>query len=161
MRPVRVLRAALLGGLLASASLWAMAPAVAAYGRADHPLAQIEFSANCNNPGFGLCQQVGLGGIWFWVEIDAANTGDIAGAGCGHIRGVGGEAGSIRGDINWWWSAGPQGIPAVFFAFDKNGYYNFVLAGPDGPETFSFPVTQGHYSAHPAPGVAIELTVAP
>jgi hypothetical protein len=162
MRPVPFLRAALVAGSLAAAAALATAPMVAAYGHADQPLRQIEFSANCNNPDFGLCQQVGLGGIWFWVEIDAnGQTGDIAGAGCGHIRGVGGGAGSIRGEINWTWTPYPQGNPAVFFAPDPGGYYNFVLQGPEGPETFSFPATLGHYSAHPAAGVAIEVQVAP
>ncbi|HEY3336588.1 MAG TPA: hypothetical protein VGK16_15250 [Candidatus Limnocylindrales bacterium] len=162
MRPVRILRTLLIGGLLAANSLLASAPGVAAYGKAAQPLAQIEFSANCNNPGFGLCQEVGLGGIWFWVEIDGRNQrGDIAGAGCGHVRGDGGGGGSIRGEISWWWSASPQGLPAVVFAPDPDGYYNFALPGPGGPEYFSFPVTVGHHSAHPAAGVAIEVQVAP
>jgi hypothetical protein len=158
---MRLVRVVALGAALAVAALGVTTGSVLAYGKADAPLAQIEFSANCNNPDFGLCQQVGLGGIWFWVEIDANQTGDIAGAGCGHVRGVGGGAGSIRGDINWTWSQFPQGIPGAFFAPDPNGYYNFVLPGPGGPETFSFPVTVGHYGARPVPGVSIQVQVAP
>ncbi len=29
-----------------------------AYGSADQPIAQVEISANCNNPDFLLCQEV-------------------------------------------------------------------------------------------------------
>ena len=160
MRPLRTLLAA---GLLGFALIGATAGGALAYGRADGPLAQIEFSANCNNPDFELCQQVGLGGIWLWIEIDSAQgqTADIAGAGCGHIKGVGGGADSIRGEIDWEWTATPQGLPGGFLPPDPAGYYTIVLQGPDGPEPFSFPVTVGHYSLHPAPGVAIELQVAP
>src|SRR6266487_2846546 len=43
-----------------------------AYGRADHPIAQVEISGNCNNPSFDLCQHVGLGGVWAWAELDTA-----------------------------------------------------------------------------------------
>ena len=158
---MRIVRLAVIGGLLAVAMVGTTG-GVAAYGRADHPLAQIEFSANCNDPSFALCQQVGgTGGIWFWVEIDAAQTGDIAGAGCGHVRGGGGGAGSIRGDITWSWSATPTGLPGAFLPPDPNGYYNFTLQGPNGPEPYSFPVTVGHYSIHPVPAVAIEVQVAP
>ncbi len=158
---MRIVRLVLLAGLLAIASLGLTTTGVAAYGHADGPLAQIEFSANCNNPGFLLCQQVGLGGIWLWIEIDS-DTGvlhdggdaDVAGAGCGHAPGVGGSAESIRGEFEWTWSQFPQGFPGAFLALDPNGYYNVAFG-------FSFPVTVGHYSLHPAPGVAIELTVAP
>lgn len=161
MRPLRTL---LTAGLLGFALIGATTGGALAYGKADQPLAQIEFSANCNNPDYGLCQEVGLGGIWFWVEIDSAGgqTADIAGAGCGHIRGVGGEAGSIRGEIDWWHSDIPEGLPGVFFAPDPQGYYNIALPGPTGAlETFSFPVTVGHYSFRPVPGAVIQVQVAP
>jgi hypothetical protein len=159
MRPLRTLFAA---GLLGFALIGATAGGALAYGKADQPLAQIELSANCNNATFGLCQGQ-TGGVWLWIEIDSANgqTADIAGAGCGHIKGVGGGADSIRGEIDWTYSDTAQGLPGIFFAPDPVGYYNIVLQGPNGPETFSFPVTVGHYSTHPAPGVAIELQVAP
>ena len=159
---MRRFRVVFLGLALAAAALGAGASGVAAYGKADSPLAQIMFSANCNDPSFALCQQTGgTGGIWFWVEIDAGQTGDIAGAGCGHVRGSGGGAGSIRGDITWFWSATPTGLPGAFLPPDPNGYYNFVLQGPGGPEPFSFPVTVGHYSLHPVPAVAINVQIAP
>jgi hypothetical protein len=160
MRPVRIMRTLLLSGLVAAGSLWAMAPAAAAYGRADHPLAQIEFSANCNNPSIFLCfpppAGFGLGGIWLWIEIDANQTGDVAGAGCGHVRGVGGGAGPIKGDVSWWPSATPQGLA---FNVDPNGHYYNVLL-PDGT-LVSFPQTQGHYQFTLGPGTTVQTTIAP
>jgi hypothetical protein len=155
----KLFRLTVLTAVLAIATLGLSVPNASAYGHADQPLAQIEFSANCNNPDFPLCfappAGFGLGGIWLWIEIDATGDGDVAGAGCGHIRGVGGGAGPITGEVTWWYSATPAG-EAIFT--DPNGsYYNVDLGG----EVLSFPVTQGHYSAHPAPGVAIELQVAP
>src|SRR5215831_115288 len=101
-----MLRLVLSASLLAIAALGATTGGVAAYGHADHPLAQIELSGNCNNPDVPLCAPpeaggIGLGGIWLWIEIDGNGSGDVAGAGCGHIRGVGGGADSIRGDITW------------------------------------------------------------
>ena len=145
---------------LVIASLIAGSNAALAYGAADRPLAQLEFSGNCNNPSFPLCFQppsgFGLGGIWLWVEVDANHTGDVAGAGCGHIRGVGGGASSIRGDVTWTLSTVPLGFPV---GVDPHSlYYNVRL--PDG-ETISWPHTVGHYSLHPAPGVALEATTAP
>ena len=158
---MRRFRIIFLGAALAVATLGASSSGVAAYGAADHPLAQIEFSANCNNPSFPLCAPppagFGLGGIWVWIEIDANNTGDIAGAGCGHVRGGGGGAGSIRGDITWTASTGPQGIA---FAVDPHNLYYNVNLGDGGPP-ISFPQTVGHYSFRPAPGVSIQTQVAP
>ena len=66
---------------MTAASLGVAAPGVAAYGAADQPLAQIEFSGNCNNPDVEFCHKVGLGGIWLWIEIDG-------GAGCLASRGL-------------------------------------------------------------------------
>ena len=160
MRLIPALRATLLAAGLAAASLAAGAPSVAAYGAADHPLAQIEFSANCNNPTFFLCQPFpqgfGLGGVWVWIEIDANATGDIAGAGCGHIRGVGGGAGSIRGEITW--SSATSTAGTMNFALDPHSQY-YVVNWGDGP--VSFPKTVGHYSWHPVPGVAVSTQIAP
>lgn len=132
-----------------------------AYGKADHPLAQIELSANCNNPDYPLCAPppagVGLGGLWLWIEIDAGGSGDVAGAGCGHIRGVGGGAESIRGDITWVRVTLPPGV-FPYWTDPTNTYYLVALAGGGA---FPFPVTVGHYSFMPTPAVAIQLQVAP
>ena len=158
MRAARAVRLLIPSTLLVVAGFGASTTSAAAYGNADQPLAQIEFSGNCNNPGYPLCQLVGLGGVWFWIEIDSGGGGDIAGAGCGHIRGVGGGAGPIVGDITWTRSAG---VPAGAFAFgvDPTNTYYVVPLGPQ--EVLAFPVTVGHYSFIPAPGVAVETQVAP
>ena len=165
---MKIARTALLAGLLAATRLGFMAGGVTAYGHADGPIAQIEFSGNCNNPEFFLCATppagFGLGGIWLWIEIDGgagATSGeaDIAGSGCGHVPGGGGGAFSIRGEFEWWWSATPEGADVTFGTYSgADGYYNVAL-GPS--DVFSFPVTIGHYSFHPAPAVAVELQVAP
>ena len=164
IRPLRLLLAA---GLLAAASLGAAAPGVAAYGKADGPLAQIELSANCNNPDFPLCfpapDGFGLGGVWLWIEIDGgagalSGEADIAGSVCGHVRGEGGGATSIRGEFDWWLSS-PNPSGDLLFLDPNDTYYNVDLGAFGG--VASFPATQGHYSLHPAPGVAIELQVAP
>ena len=162
MRPLRLFRIALVGSALVLAALGPGASSAAAYGRADQPLAQIEFSANCNNPSFFLCAPppdgFGLGGIWLWIEIDSGGTGDVAGAGCGHVQGgPRGGAGSIRGDITWTASTGPLGVA---FAVDPNNLYYNVDLGDGGPP-ISFPQTVGHYSFAPAPAVTIQTQVAP
>ncbi len=135
-----------------------------AYGKADHPLAQLTLSANCDNPSFPLCSPttgVGLGGIWAWVEVDAGGTGDMTGAGCGHSgAGGGGSGGGPLGpaEITWEQVSGSE-IPPGFFQLgtDKNDQYYIV--NELGP--FAFPVTNGHYSTRLAPGVQIQATVAP
>jgi len=157
-KPLRLILAA---ALLALGALGATSSGVAAYGKADHPLAQIELSANCNDPTFGLCQQVGLGGIWFWIEIDAGGTGDIAGAGCGHDRAGTGGAFPFRGEISWTSGSiadvlGAGGFP---FGVDPNNTYYIISVIPG--EVFAFPKTVGHYSQHPVPAVTIQLQVAP
>lgn len=156
---MRVIRIVLLAGLLAAASVGFTTGGVAAYGSADQPIAQLEFSGNCNDASFALCEQVGLGGIWLWIEIDANYMADVAGSHCNHLPGFGGGANSIRVDgIPWWWSATPQGSPAVLDPnLDPNGYYNLSI----GPETFSFEVSIGHYSSHPVPAVTAQWETAP
>lgn len=140
-----------------------------AYGNADQPLAQIEFSGNCNNPDFPFCAQppdgVGTGGIWFWIEIDANGTGDIAGAECFHtVGGVGGPWGagaqSVRGDISWEYSDGAN-LPADILLFGQDPGDQYYVVTLDSGDVFAFPVTQGHYSVAPVPGVSIQTTIAP
>jgi hypothetical protein len=155
------LRVLVAAGALVMAAAGTTTGGAVAYGAAEHPLAQIEFSANCNNPSFPLCAPppngFGLGGIWVWIEIDAGGTGDIAGAGCGHDRAGHGGAGSIRGEITWWGSVGAQGVA---FAVDPHNLYYNVSLGDGGPP-ISFPQTVGHYSFMPAPGVAVQTQIAP
>jgi hypothetical protein len=158
---MKIVRIALIAGLLAAASMGFSASGMAAYGNADQPIAQIELSLNCNNPDFPGCQPppvgLGLGGTWLWIEIDENGTADVAGAVCGHVRGEGGGAFPIRGEFEWWFSPTPVG--GLLFT-DPNGYY-VVDFGPVLGSAVSLPVTRGHYSAHPLPGVAIELQIAP
>ena len=159
---MRRIRIALMAGMMAVAGMGIGTGGVAAYGHADQPLAQIELSLNCNNPDFPGCQPppvgFGLGGVWLWIEIDATGTADVAGAVCGHVRGGGGGgASSIRGEFDW--SSSPTPVGGVLF-LDPNGYY-VVDFGPVLGGALSLPVTRGHYSSHPLPGVAIELQVAP
>jgi hypothetical protein len=158
---MRIIRVALIAGLMAVASMGFGASGVAAYGHAEQPLAQIELSLNCNNPDFPGCQPppvgFGMGGVWLWIEIDANGTADVAGSVCGHDRHGNGGAASIRGEFEWSFSSTPVG--GVLF-LDPNGYY-VVDFGPVLGSTLSLPVTRGHYSSHPLPGVAIELQVAP
>jgi hypothetical protein len=157
----RKLRLILAAGLLALGALGATGGGVAAYGKADQPLAQLELSANCNDPTFGLCQQVGLGGIWFWIEIDANGTGDIAGAGCGHDRAGSGGASPIRGEITWTSGSAADvlGAGGFLFGVDPSNSYYIIQFAPG--EVFGFPKTVGHYSFHPVPAVTIQLQVAP
>ena len=142
-----------------------------AYGRAESPLAQIEFSGNCNNPGFPFCAPppagVGTGGIWFWIEVDAGGGGDIAGAGCGHTFGSHGPgsagAGSLKGEITWTYSTRANGVTAGAQAFpgmEDPGDRYYLVTLPAG-EKFLFPTTVGHYSFRPVSGVALQLQVAP
>ena len=165
---MKIIRVALIAGLLAAATMGFSASGAAAYGHADHPLAQIELSLNCNNPDFPGCQPppvgFGLGGVWLWIEIDDGDiagdglgSADVAGSVCGHVRGEGGGAFSVRGEFDWSFSPTPVG--GILFA-DPNGYY-VVDFGPVLGSALSLPVTQGHYSSHPLPGVAIEVQVAP
>ena len=157
---MRIVRLVLLVGLLAAASLGFTAGGVAAYGSADNPLAQIEYSENCNNRQ--LCGGGG-GGVWLWIEIDGgplSGTADVAGAGCAHFPGFGGGADAIRGEVTWSWSPTIVGFDAAFGSdpSDPNGYY--VVSFP-GFGSASFPVSVGHYQVNPAPGIAVALQVAP
>lgn len=148
-----------------------VAPASAfAYGRADQPVAQVEVSANCDNPSFPLCapfpQGVGTGGIWFWVELDANGSGGLTGSECNHtVGGVGGPggagAGSIKGMVFWTPTSledAPHG--AVFFGTTDPTDRYYAVTITNG-ETWLIPVTQAHYNVRLARGVQWQITVAP
>src|SRR6266516_74561 len=112
----RIFSTLVVTGMLAAFGIVGGAGSALAYGAPEQPLAQIELSANCNNLDYPLCQPrpvgFGLGGVWLWIEIDAAGSGDVAGAGCGVVRGVGGEAGSIKGEMTWFKEGlSPGGFP--------------------------------------------------
>ncbi len=143
-------RNAWLGGLLAMALIGAPGVAVASGNGAT---ARIEFAASCQNPTFPTCSPE-LFGIRYTVTLDAGGSGTIAGSYSKHQRGSSGAGGDpINGPISWWASTGPDGLAVG--VDPSNLYYNVDL----GNGALSFPQTQGHYSSHPAPGVAVETTV--
>lgn len=156
--------------LAAAGSLLSVTAAVApghalAYGAADQPVAQVELSANCDNPNFFLCNIVGTGGIWFWVELDASKNGDLSGAACGHtVGGAGGPGGAGASSINQtvtWSYASLQSLPpgAQFFGtFDPTNRY-YVISTQEG--LWVVPTTTGHYPTRLTNGVQIQITVAP
>ena len=158
-------------GMLVVASILAGAGAVLGYGKAAQPLAQIEFSGNCNNAGYPFCAAppagVGTGGIWLWIEIDSGGTGDVSGAACGHtIGGVGGRGGagasSMKGAITWTYSSLTAGQQAgAFFFGDVDAHDRYYLVTLQTGEKFLFPTTTGHSSFQPVPGVTLQLQVAP
>jgi hypothetical protein len=161
---VRKLRIMLVASALAVSVLGVGASGVFAYGRADQPLAQVELSANCTNRESPFCSQeaLGLGGIWFWVELDAGGSGDVAGAGCQHLAGVFGGAEPIRGEISWISFTGSVGdlettYPGVVAvgADPNDAYYVVPALG------FAFPMTTGHYTLTLDKGVFLQAQVAP
>jgi hypothetical protein len=159
-----------LASVLAAAGVAGSGSGALAYGSADQPLAQVEVSANCDNPSFPLCQPfpagVGTGGIWFWVELDANHTGDLSGAGCGHtVGGAGGPggagAGSIMGTATWQYTTLETAPPGAIFVgtFDPNDRY-YAVTITDG-STWLIPTSTGHYGQNLTNGVQIQITVAP
>ena len=166
MRPLRTLLAA---GLLGFALIGATAGGALAYGKADQPLAQIELSANCNNASFPLCAPspeggVGLGGLWVWTEIDSGWTADYTGAICNHdpIYFPRGAAGPFKGEATWSYTTLEAAPPDAFFfgTFDPSDSYYLVTYPTDG-SSWLYPTTPDHYAVKLAPGVFLQLTVAP
>lgn len=159
-------------------------------GGASNDVWQVEVSGNCNSPTSDWCidpttGQRSLGGFWGWVEFDAptgqpadarSGTGDGQFAGCGHSGAGGGGAGAghVGIDISAWHSApaGPDDPnydptkPTYVFYVDHN---TLTITGHGGQQTVdddpdfmgdAFPMTPGHYSMHPAPGVNFDVQVA-
>ncbi len=163
---MRLVRVILVSAALAFAAVGATSGAALAYGKADHPLAQVELSANCTNRNSPLCapDMFGLGGIWLWIEVDQGGMADVAGSGCGHVPGFGGGAQSIRGSFPWELF---HGTVADLLAAYANDHVLVVGADPGDdyyvfPEFgFAFPVTTGHYSLHLDKGVFLQSQVAP
>ena len=151
--------------------------APAAFGYGNTALYQATASLNCNNPAFPICapppRGFGLGGLWAWYEFDAGNTGDATVTFCGHFQGGGPSPGAQHINIeieNWGLGPALPGDPD--FPGGVNFYINAaditITGRQDGsppvtiPDAFfgdtSIPVIPGHYSFHPAPGVAGEVT---
>jgi hypothetical protein len=164
----RVLYAAVAALILGVSGLTGSTAAQAYGGGATHDMWQIGISGNCNNPSF--CGEE-LGGFWGWVEFDRFADGTITGdaqiTGCGHFLGGGGSFGAEHADVDITSAhLGPpqpedQGFPpgAQVFYIDSN----VVNGEPNVPDFLGdsgIPAEAGHYSFHPAAGVAFELQVA-
>ena len=151
------------------------APAQAYGGGADHDMWQVGVSFNCNNPDF--CGEE-LGGFWGWVEFDRWGDGSITGdaefAGCGHTVGGGGKGSAGAGHVELDITAahigpgGPDDPPGVNVFYVDSNVVTFTFGGQkqtvvDDPEFLGdsgIPADPGHYSFHPAAGVAGEVQVA-
>ncbi len=150
-------------------------------GGAGHDTWQVGLSFNCNNPASSFCQnpETGspeLGGFWGWVEFDRfANgtiTGDAQTTGCEHGIGGAGSFGAEHADVDITAAhIGPAGPDdpnpggQVFFidhnvvTFTGHGAPPPVTDDPDFLGDTGIPVEPGHYSFHPAPGVADTINV--
>jgi len=178
----RLVRYAALAGAIGAFAVIALlgAGSALAYGSADQPIAQVEISANCNNPDSPVCQQVGLGGVWAWAELDTAGGGtmDYTLAFCGHT-GTGGGPGSAGafghpGTGRWWTISdlgqAPQGASPFFDPSKYSGGPLYVLDFMDGSSSDDFmavvPAVYGHYSNPDDPalwpaGAQFQTQVAP
>ena len=145
-------------------------------GGAAHDTWQIGLSFNCANPSF--CGN-DLGGFWGWVEFDRAADGAITGdaqlAGCGHSVGGGGPGSAGAGHMDMDITAahigdaqpGDPNYPGGHVFYIDHNVVTFTGRGsgtvtddPDFLGDTGIPVEPGHYSDHPAPGVALVVQVA-
>jgi hypothetical protein len=137
--------------------------------RGAHDTWHASISHNCNNPSF--CGDEGLGGGWGSVEFDCFATGTITGSGqftgCGHFQ-AGGGGGAFHATIVVTAArivpAGPDDPnPGGRVFFVEHNVVNGVPDDPDFLGDTGIPVEPGHYSDHPAPGVAnmVQVTFTP
>lgn len=147
-----------------------------AYGSADQPLAQVEISGNCDNPSFELCQEVGVGGIWTWAELDTAGGNGTSGtmdytiSFCDHTyAGTGPHAAGAfghPGEGQWWTITSLDQAPAGAFPFfDPSQSYEAYYVLDFSADGFMavVPAGYGHYSSPgdwPA-GAQFQTQVAP
>jgi len=171
----------MLAALAAAAALAAgLASSAGAYGGgATHDTWQVGLSFNCNNPNYFMCLnpdtgQPELGGFWGWVEFDRFADGTITGdaqvTGCGHTTGGGGpgSAGAGHADVDITsahlgpaQSSDPNfGTPGAQVFYIDSNVVNGVPNDPEFLGDSGIPAEPGHYSFHPAPGVAGNLQVA-
>jgi hypothetical protein len=142
-----------------------------AYGHADQPIAQVEISGNCNNPAFGLCQEVGLGGVWAWAELDTAGGSTSGGSMdytltfCGHSGPGGGPGEGTWVKVNSLGAAFALGGEPFFDTSVSYSAYYVLDFFPGSPPADDFiaivPAAYGHYGMNPVPAVTIQTTVAP
>jgi hypothetical protein len=137
-------------------------------GGASHDMWQIGISGNCNNPSF--CGDE-LGGFWGWVEFDRFADGTITGdaqiTGCGHLPHGGGSFGAEHADVDITSAhLGPPqpddpnfGTPGAQVFYGDSNVVNGVPNDPGFLDDSGIPAEAGHYSFHPAPGVAFMIQV--
>jgi hypothetical protein len=159
----------LLAGLAAAAVLavGTASPAGAYGGGARHDMWQVGISGNCNNHDPSICEE--LGGFWGWVEFDRFADGTITGdaqlTGCGHFLG-GGGGGAFHADVDITsahiGASQPQdpNYPNGQVFYVDHNVVNGATDDPDFLGDSGIPVEPGHYSFHPAPGVADMIQVA-
>jgi hypothetical protein len=162
-------RSLLMVAALAAAAVLALgfaSPAGAYGGGAGHDMWQVGISGNCNNPSF--CGEE-LGGFWGWVEFDrfadGTITGDAQTAGCVHIL-RGGGGGAFHADIDITSAhigasqPGDPNFPSGHVFYVDSNVVNGVTNDPEFLGDTGIPAEPGHYSFHPAPGVAFIIQVA-
>jgi hypothetical protein len=159
----------LLAGLAVAAVLavGTASPAGAYGGGARHDMWQVGISGNCNNPSF--CGDE-LGGFWGWVEFDRFADGTITGdaqiTGCGHLLRGGGSFGADHADVDITSAhigasqEGDPNFPSGHVFYVDSNVVNGVTNDPDFLGDSGIPAEAGHYSFHPAPGVAFMVQVA-
>jgi hypothetical protein len=189
MGKARLFRRALLSGGLTATLLVGLAfaaPSALAYGGgATHDTWQVGLSFNCNSPTSPFCfdenGEPSTGGFWGWLEFDRSGTstwGDADLAGCGHTVGGGGPgtagAGHFALDITAWHLGDAQPddpdypggktfyLDAYTVTFTGHGQAQTFTSDqvPDFLGDLGVPSEPGHYSFHPAPGVAGSVQVA-
>lgn len=141
-----------LGGLIAVLASVGSNWAATANG-AQTSSASIEFSGICQGPGFWLCGDEPFG-IRYHVVLQAGGVAYLDGSFSKHqLGGSGAGAQPLHQQVTWWASVGPDGVPVG--TDPGNRYFNVDL----GSGALAFPQSPGHYSAHPAPGLATETQV--
>jgi hypothetical protein len=168
MRKIAVTIAALGATLVLAASAGAYG------GGSSHDTWQVGLSFNCDNPSF--CGN-DLGGFWGWVEFDRWSDGSITGdaqlTGCGHSVGGGGPGSAGAGHIDLDITKaviGPSkpddpNYPSGHVFYVRHNVAHFLPNGGTVTDDKDFlgdsgiPVEPGHYSFHPAPGVAFTVNV--
>lgn len=173
MRSPRLMLAATAAAVLVSA---VFAVSAGAYGGGSgHDTWQAGVSFNCNSTAF--CGP-DLGGFWGWAEFDRYADGSITGdaefAGCDHTTGGGGPGSAGAGHVSLDITAahigpgGPDDPPGVDVFYVDHNVVTMTFHGQkttmtDDPEFLGdsgIPADAGHYSFHPAAGVAGEIQVA-
>jgi hypothetical protein len=137
--------------LASTAVVMVAAPSASAYG--NTAVYQITFSLNCTSVTPHACDQFGgPGGAWGWIELDAGGTGDMTLTVCGHSIGGGGGGGAfhVNAEITSWDASGAL----ISIDSDTAGVPPFALG-----TGLEIPSAPGHYSGHPFPGLATEITV--